>query len=57
MKFISIIREIFWKISWRGKLCKDCSNLRVISNHSPCYKCILGCNYEMLERELNDEEM
>lgn len=43
---MNIIRNIIWRLTWRKKLCWKCSNVLCVSNHSPCYQCVLGCNYE-----------
>lgn len=44
---MNIIRKIIWKLSWRKKLCTSCLYLKSLSNHSPCYECRLGSEYEM----------
>lgn len=48
------LRRILWKLTWRSKLCSSCSNIKIVSNYSPCYGCKLGCNYE---KEVDDAEI
>ena len=43
---LSTIRDIIWALTWRKKLCRHCENILCVSNHSPCYQCILGSNYK-----------
>lgn len=43
---IKFIHKIIWKLTWKKKLCVNCLYLKSVSNHSPCYECNFGGNYE-----------
>lgn len=49
MSLIARIKKILWKLTWRRKLCRECSNIFCIGNHGPCYSCREGSNFEYCE--------
>ena len=42
---MGLIKQIIFKLTWRRKLCKSCSNQFVVGNYGPCYSCKLGSKY------------
>lgn len=46
MKIIKDIKKAIWKLTWRKKLCCDCSYNYAIGNNVPCWECIEGSEFE-----------
>lgn len=46
MTIIAKVKSEIRHIGWRKRYCPSCSNLKLLSNFSPCYGCKYGNNYE-----------
>lgn len=40
------IKRLIFRLTWRRKMCPSCLYLTCVSNWSPCYKCVLGGQWE-----------
>jgi len=54
MTIIARVKSAIRHIGWRKRYCPSCSNLKLLSNFSPCYGCKYGNNYERQKGEKNE---